>query len=123
MTRKPTILIGEDKQFLVDIIKESFGSGFNCICVRTEEKVFENLDSADAVVVGLDVCPREQEERVKMISEIKARKDIPLMALTSLQYSSVRIELLRQGADDVLTKPFNPEELVIRMEKLLSRIR
>ena len=69
MSRKPTILIGEDKQFLVDIIKESFGSGFNCICVRTEEKVFENLDSADAVVVGLDVCPREQEERVKMISE------------------------------------------------------
>lgn len=120
---KASILIGEDKKFLVDIIRESFGKDYECICVQTDEEVFEHLHEVDAIVIGLDVCHAEQEKRVEMISIIRSRFNKPILALTSLQYSSVRIELLKKGADDVLTKPFNPDELVVRMEKLLERYR
>lgn len=120
---KASILIGEDKRFLVDIIRESFGKGYKCICVQTDKEVFEHLHEVDAIVIGLDVCHAEQEKRVEMISIIRSRFNKPILALTSLQYSSVRIELLKKGADDVLTKPFNPDELVVRMEKLLERYR
>lgn len=120
---KASILIGEDKRFLVDIIRESFGKGYECICVQTDKEVFEHLHEVDAIVIGLDVCHAEQEKRVEMISIIRSRFNKPILALTSLQYSSVRIELLKKGADDVLTKPFNPDELVVRMEKLLERYR
>ena len=118
---KASILIGEDKRFLVDIIRESFGKGYNCICVQTDKDLFEHLNEVDAVVVGLDVCHASQEKRVEMIRMIRSRFNKPILALTSLQYSSVRIEILKNGADDVLTKPFNPDELVVRVEKLLSR--
>lgn len=120
---KASILIGEDKRFLVDIIRESFGKDYRCVCVQTDKDLFEHLNEVDAIVVGLDVCHAEQEKRVEMISMIRSRFNKPILALTSLQYSSVRIEILKNGADDVLTKPFNPDELVVRVEKLLERYR
>ena len=123
MTRqKNKVLIAENKQFLVDVIRESLSSeGYACVCVNTENELYGVIDNVDAAVVGLDICPGDQPRRVDMIAEIKHRFGLPLLALTSLQYSSVRIELLKKGADDVLTKPFNPDELAVRLGKIMER--
>ena len=123
MTRlKKKVLIAENKQFLVDVIGESLISeGYDCVCVNTENELYGVIDNVDAAVVGLDICPGDQPRRVDMIAEIKHRFGLPLLALTSLQYSSVRIELLKKGADDVLTKPFNPDELAVRLGKIMER--
>ena len=123
MTRqKKKVLIAENKQFLVDVIRESLISeGYDCVCVNTENELYGVIDNVDAAVVGLDICPGDQPRRVDMIAEIKHRFGLPLLALTSLQYSSVRIELLKKGADDVLTKPFNPDELAVRLGKIMER--
>ena len=123
MTRlKKKILIAENKQFLVDVIRETLSSeGYDCVCVNTENELYGVIDNVDAAVVGLDICPGDQPRRVDMIAEIKHEFELPLLALTSLQYSSVRIELLKKGADDVLTKPFNPDELAVRLGKIMER--
>ena len=123
MTRlKKKVLIAENKQFLVDVIRESLSSeGYDCVCVNAENELYGVIDNVDAAVVGLDICPGDQPRRVDMIAEIKHRFGLPLLALTSLQYSSVRIELLKKGADDVLTKPFNPDELAVRLGKIMER--
>ena len=123
MTRlKKKVLIAENKQFLVDVIRESLRSeGYDCVCVNTENELYGVIDNVDAAVVGLDICPGDQPRRVDMIAEIKHRFGLPLLALTSLQYSSGRIELLKKGADDVLTKPFNPDELAVRLGKIMER--
>ncbi|MGN1211489.1 MAG: response regulator transcription factor [Candidatus Cryptobacteroides sp.] len=121
MKKKATILIAEDKSFLIEVIREAFGKDYDSICVQTEKELFGMLEKADAAVVGLDVCPGDQSQRIEMIRTVKSERDIPVIALTSIQYSAVRIELLRKGADDVMTKPFNPDELVARMENILSR--
>ncbi len=120
--RKKKVLIAENKQFLVDVIRESLRSeGYDCVCVNTENELYGVIDNVDAAVVGLDICPGDQPRRVDMIAEIKHEFELPLLALTSLQYSSVRIELLKKGADDVLTKPFNPDELAVRLGKIMER--
>ena len=122
MSTRPSILIAESKQFLVDVIREAFRQeDYGCICVQTEKEVFEMMGKADAAVVGLDVCSGDQERRIDMVRSLRESFDTPLMALTSVQYSSVRIALLKSGADDVMTKPFNPDELVVRVGKLLAR--
>lgn len=123
MTRlKKKVLIAENKQFLVDVIRETLSSeGYDCVCVNTENELYGVIDNVEAAVVGLDICPGDQPRRVDMIAEIKHRFGLPLLALTSLQYSSVRIELLKKGADDVLTKPFNPDELAVRLGKIMER--
>lgn len=123
MTGKPIILIAESKPFLAEVIRESFGKDYYCFLVKTEDEIYGMLSDANAAVISLDVCAGEQEQRKEMIRKIKASCNIPVMAITSLPYSSVRIELLRTGADDVMTKPFNPDELVVRVEKLIGLFR
>ena len=120
--RKKKVLIAENKQFLVDVIRESLRSeGYDCVCVNTENELYGVIDNVDAAVVGLDICPGDQPRRVDMIAEIKHEFELPLLALTSLQYSSVRTELLKKGADDVLTKPLHPDELAVSVGKIMER--
>jgi DNA-binding response OmpR family regulator len=47
--------------------------------------------------------------------------DIPIIVLSCRDNSADRIECLKLGADDYLVKPFNPEELLIRVDKLVVR--
>jgi two-component system alkaline phosphatase synthesis response regulator PhoP len=62
---------------------------------------------------GLEVC-RELRER---------GKDVAILMLTAKSQLSDRVEGLKTGADDYLTKPFEPPELVARVEALLRRVK
>lgn len=48
-------------------------------------------------------------------------RDIPIMMLSGIEASAERIRCLRMGADDYMVKPFNPEELALKIEILLGR--
>ena len=60
-------------------------------------------------------------ELIKRLKESGYFKDIPVIVLSSKEGSEDRIQCLRLGADDYMVKPFNPEELLVRIEKTLSR--
>ena len=76
-------------------------------------------DSADLVVLdlmmpgidGLEVCRR-----------LRAAGDVPIIMLTALGAEVDRVVGLESGADDYVTKPFSPRELVLRVEALLRRV-
>ncbi len=61
-------------------------------------------------VDGLDVCRRLRE-----------RSDVPVIMLTAKGTVSDRVVGLEQGADDYVTKPFSPRELVLRVDSVLRR--
>jgi DNA-binding response OmpR family regulator len=68
----------------------------------------------DLMLPGLDgrgVCRR-----------LRATSDVPVIMLTALDDDRDKIEGLELGADDYLTKPFNPQELVVRVRAILRRI-
>jgi DNA-binding response OmpR family regulator len=76
-------------------------------------------DPADLVVLdlmmpgidGLEVCRR-----------LRAAGDVPIIMLTALGAEVDRVVGLESGADDYVTKPFSPRELVLRVEALLRRV-
>jgi len=76
-------------------------------------------DPADLVVLdlmmpgidGLEVCRR-----------LRASTDVPIIMLTALGAEVDRVVGLESGADDYVTKPFSPRELVLRVEALLRRV-
>ena len=59
---------------------------------------------------GLEVCRR-----------VRAERDVPIIMLTALGAESDRVLGLEVGADDYLTKPFSPRELVLRVQSILRR--
>jgi two-component system, OmpR family, phosphate regulon response regulator OmpR len=58
---------------------------------------------------------------LELASAVRARSDIPILMLTALGEASDRINGLETGADDYVTKPFVPRELLLRVASLLRR--
>jgi DNA-binding response OmpR family regulator len=81
--------------------------------VRAERPALVVLDLMLPEVDGLEVC--------KLLRRDPATAAIPILMLTARAAEMDRIVGLELGADDYVTKPFSPRELVLRIKKLLAR--
>lgn len=115
---KKSILIAEGKESLFNIIKQFLGDDYDCICATTAEKALEAIDKVDGAVVSLNI--EENKRETNIISDLKAKKDVPVLILTTQNNSQIRINSLKAGADDIMVKPFNPEELYLRVKRLMK---
>ena len=61
------------------------------------------------------------ETGLELTEAVREREDVPIILLTALGESDDRIKGLKSGADDYLVKPFEPEELVLRIEAIFKR--
>lgn len=75
----------------------------------------------DLIITDLQMPNIDGLELIKRLKESGYFKNIPIIVLSSKDSSSDRVQCLKAGADDYLMKPFNPEELLIRIEKILLR--
>lgn len=93
--------------FLVDSASDSF-SGLEA--VRRTQPDLIVLDRMLPGIDGAEVCRR-----------IRTTSQVPVILLTALGSAEDRIEGLEAGADDYVTKPFSPRELVLRVKSVLRR--
>lgn len=121
---KPTILIIDDEPDAVELIEFNLkNSGFQ---VKTAEDGAEALAKARSVLpslIVLDVMLPEMDgfEICKLLRRDANTAAIPIIMLTAKAAEIDRVLGLELGADDYLTKPFSPRELVLRIKKLLER--
>lgn len=111
-------LIIEDKEYLSDIVKTYLKNDFECIQLFSKEDSLSNKEGADVAVLSTNIRGARTEE---LLSDLKVRFGIPVLILTSNNTSLIRIQMLELGADDVMTKPFNPDELRLRVLNLVKR--
>jgi DNA-binding response OmpR family regulator len=116
-----TVLVVEDERKLRDFIRSylerarftvlSTGSGAEAITMATEA-------APDLVVLdlGLPDVPGETVAR-----ELRAMSAVPILMLTAKAAEENRIRGFELGADDYVTKPFSPRELVLRVQAILRR--
>ncbi|MGA5302513.1 response regulator transcription factor [Nucisporomicrobium flavum] len=118
-----TVLVVEDDRELRDLLRRyleragyavhTTGSGAEAIGLLTRDLVeLMVLDLGLPDVDGLDVLAAARDSRT-----------VPVVVLTARSAVEDRIEGLRRGADDYVTKPFSPTELVLRVEAVLHRTR
>lgn len=117
-----TILIVDDEQHIIDLARMYIEQAGYAVTSATEgnsalEMIFSasppTLIVLDLMLPGLDgweICKR-----------VRAKSDVPIIMLTARSDDIDRIVGLELGADDYLTKPFNPRELVARIRAILRR--
>lgn len=74
----------------------------------------------DLIICDIEMPDISGMDVLEYVKESTFYKDIPMIMLSAKKKSSDRIDFFKKGADDYLIKPFNPEELELRMLKLLK---
>jgi len=75
----------------------------------------------DLIVADIQMPNLDGYEFIKNVRASGFFKDIPMIMLSGIESSSEKVKCLKLGANDYIVKPFNPEELSIRIELLLTR--
>ena len=94
--------------------------GYRVIWVRSGEEALAELDRHPVRIVILDIGLPGMDG-FDVCREMRARSQVPILMLTARDEEPDRVVGLEVGADDYLTKPFSPRELVARMKAILRR--
>ncbi len=121
---KAQVLVVEDQEPTAELIKGVLvEEGCEVQTADTLEKAREKLRRTPPEIVILD-RKLPDGDGVELCAELRRDSKlsaVPILMLTAKKAVEERVEGLRGGADDYLAKPFNPEELVARLEALLRR--
>ena len=118
------ILIVDDKSSITNLLAQFLNKEY---IVETKSDGLEALtwlqkgNIPDVILTDWQMPEMDGLELIKRLKESGFFKDIPVIVLSSKDSSSDRVECLKMGAEDYIIKPFNPEELLIRLEKILQR--
>jgi two-component system alkaline phosphatase synthesis response regulator PhoP len=118
---KQTMLVVDDEKHIIDlarmyleregyVVEEALDGADALTKIQTLNPALLVLDLMLPEVDGWEVCRR-----------VRAHSDIPIIMLTARSEDVDKIVGLELGADDYLTKPFNPRELVARVKAILRR--
>lgn len=122
--RKQTVLIVEDEKNVLDLIKLSLIPGqYNIIEAMDGIAALKAIKEKRPNLVLLDLMiPKiDGREVCKIAKSDPSTQDIPIVMLTAKSQTLDKVEGLKVGADDYLTKPFDPLELEARVESMLKK--
>ncbi|HEX4832418.1 MAG TPA: response regulator transcription factor [Trebonia sp.] len=116
-----TVLVVEDERKLRDLVRSYLErAGFTVLSAGSgaEALTLAAQSAPDLVVLdlGLPDVPGET-----VASELRAMSAVPVVMLTAKAAEEDRVRGLELGADDYVTKPFSPRELVLRVQAVLRR--
>ncbi len=120
----PRVLIVEDENALVEVLKYNLEKeGFRTEIALDGEEALLALEERSPDLVILDwMLPRVSGLEVcRQIRRRKGTRNIPIVMLTARGEEGDRVRGLENGADDYVTKPFSPRELVARVRAVLRR--
>ncbi len=115
------ILIAEDDDDIINLIRLYLeNEGFNILWAKDGVEASEMFDKEKVHMAILDIMmPRMNGFELTKL--IRQKSSIPILILSAMQLESDKVLGLNLGADDYLTKPFNPLELIARVKALLRR--
>jgi DNA-binding response OmpR family regulator len=116
-----TVLLVEDERKLRDLVRAYLErAGFAVLSTESGAEAITLAASASPDLVVLDLgLPDVPGEAVAR--ELRANGQMPILMLTAKSAEEDRIRGLELGADDYVTKPFSPRELVLRVQAILRR--
>ncbi|RMD02050.1 DNA-binding response regulator [Clostridium autoethanogenum] len=116
-----TILVVDDDKDILDIIEIYLkNDNFNVITAQDGLIAMDKLEKNNIDLIILDIM-MPNLDGIHACLEIRKKEKIPIIMLSAKDDSSSKILGLNVGADDYVTKPFNPLELVARVKSQIRR--
>jgi DNA-binding response OmpR family regulator len=117
-----TILVVEDEQSIGALVRTYLErDGYQPVWVRSGEEALVELPRHPIRLVVLDVG-LPGIDGFEVCRRVRARSAVPIIMLTARDEEIDRVAGLEVGADDYVTKPFSPRELVARIKAVLRRV-
>ena len=116
------IAIVEDDPNIADLVELYLRrDGFRPYQAATGERALEVIAERDPSLVLLDVGLDGDMDGLEVCRRVRAERDVPIVFMTARDDEIDRVLGLELGADDYITKPFSPRELVARVRAVLRR--
>lgn len=117
------MLLVEDDPTVADVVRQYLQrSGFDVTHVSDGSDAVSAAGALDPDILVLDIM-LPGLDGLEVCRRVRLSQDVPIIMLTALGAESDRVLGLEVGADDYLTKPFSPRELVLRVQSVLRRSR
>ena len=117
------ILVVDDDDGIRSLVKKYLNeNGFLISTANSAEEASEKIKIVKFDLIILDIM-MPGKNGLEFIEENKKKLETPIILLTAKGEANERIEGLETGADDYLPKPFEPKELILRIQNILQKIK
>jgi len=123
---KPRILVAEDDRYLAAMIRQTLeGRGLAITVAQNGEEALLQADEICPELVILDVGMPVLDgfTVLKTLKADRFHRQVPVLMLTAARSESDVRRAITNGASDYLMKPFRPDKLILRAERLLRSVR
>ena len=122
MSDAPVIVIVEDDPNIADLVELYLRrDGYRPFQASTGERALEIIAQHRPKLILLDIGLPGELDGLDVCRAVRSHSDVPIMFLTARDDEVERVLGLELGADDYVTKPFSPRELVARVKAILRR--
>ena len=121
----PRVLVVEDEPDIAALVAYQLTrEGYRVETAGTGREALEAVgrDIPDLVVLDRMLPDVSGDDVLRILRSEAGTANVPVLMLTALREQEDRIDGLELGADDYLTKPFSPRELVLRVQAILRRV-
>lgn len=120
-TAQSTILIVDDEPFNLDLLEQELDDEYAVVRAENGVEALEKAESENPDLILLDIRMPEMDglEAVRKLRESAKHVTTPVIMLTAQSTTEEKVEGLDAGADDYITKPFDPDDLHARIRSNL----
>ena len=116
-----SILICDDERDIVSALKIYLeAEGYRTVCAYSGAEALAALDREDIHLVLMDIMMPEMDG-ITAMARLREKSNVPVILLTAKSEDTDKVLGLNVGADDYVTKPLNPVELLVRVRSQLRR--
>jgi len=117
------VLIIDDEATILKLLNHYLSNYYSVSVMADGQQALRWMQEGnvpDVIVADIQMPNMDGDSFLKQIKSSGFFKDIPIIMLSGLENSAERIKFLKLGARDYVVKPFNPEELYLRIKNLIN---
>jgi len=120
---KKKIMLIDDKVSIAKVVAIYLGKDYEFIYFENPLDAIDKLEKGeipDLIISDIRMPKMMGDEFLRYMKSNELFKSIPIIMLSSEESTTERIKLLEEGAADYILKPFNPQELKVRVKKIIE---